>query len=58
MRASDRSAGICSAPASSDAGEFLEVLLVDFPEAMQMIREGRITDAKSVAALLWVKAFL
>jgi ADP-ribose pyrophosphatase len=41
-----------------DAGEFLEVMLVDFPEAIRMIRDGRISDAKSVAALLWVKAFL
>jgi ADP-ribose diphosphatase len=41
-----------------DAGEFLEVLLVDFREAIGMIRDGRISDAKSVAALLWVKAFL
>lgn len=40
-----------------DAGEFLEVLLVDFPEAIRMIRDGRISDAKTVAALLWVKEF-
>jgi ADP-ribose pyrophosphatase len=41
-----------------DAGEFLEVLLVDFREAIGMIRDGRISDAKTVAALLWVSAFL
>ena len=39
-----------------DAGEFLEVLSLPFGEALQMIRDGRITDAKTVAALLWVKA--
>jgi ADP-ribose pyrophosphatase len=41
-----------------DQGEFLEVLSVPFDEALTMIREGRITDAKSVAGLLWVKAFI
>ena len=41
-----------------DAGEFLEVLKLPLGEALAMIRDGRITDAKSVAALLWVKTFL
>ncbi len=41
-----------------DQGEFLEVLSVPFDEALTMIREGRITDAKSVAGLLWVKTFI
>ena len=35
-----------------DAGEFLETLIVPFEEAIAMIRDGRITDAKTVAALL------
>jgi ADP-ribose pyrophosphatase len=35
-----------------DAGEFLETLQVPFDEAVRMIRDGRITDAKTVAALL------
>lgn len=38
-----------------DAGEFLEVFSVPLGEAIQMIRDGRITDAKTVAALLWAK---
>jgi ADP-ribose pyrophosphatase len=37
-----------------DDGEFLEILTVPFGEALDMIRAGRITDAKSVVALLWV----
>jgi ADP-ribose pyrophosphatase len=37
-----------------DAGEFLEVFSVPFEEAVGMIRDGRITDAKTVTALLWV----
>ena len=40
-----------------DAGEFVETLVVPFEEAIAMVRDGRITDAKSVAALLWVKTF-
>ncbi len=39
---------------SLDAGEFLELLIVDFAEALEMVRDGRITDCKSVAALLWI----
>ena len=38
-----------------DSGEFLETLIVPFDEAIAMIRDGRITDAKTVAALLLVK---
>ena len=41
-----------------DAGEFLEVLRVPLDEAIAMIGDGRITDSKSVAGLLWVKTFL
>jgi ADP-ribose pyrophosphatase len=39
--------------ANLDAGEFLEVLKIPFEEAMAMIRDGRITDSKSVIGLLW-----
>jgi ADP-ribose pyrophosphatase len=35
-----------------EPGEFLETLTIDLREALQMIRDGRITDAKTVAALL------
>ena len=41
-----------------DPGEFLDAFLVPFDEAVAMVRDGRITDVKSVAAILWVKAFL
>jgi ADP-ribose pyrophosphatase len=37
-----------------DVGEFLETFIVPFDEAIAMIRDGRISDAKSVAGLLWV----
>ena len=44
--------------AQLDAGEFVETLIVPFDEAIAMVRDGRITDAKSVAGLLWVAQFL
>lgn len=40
-----------------DQGEFLETLVRPFDEALRMIRDGEITDAKSVAGLLWVHQF-
>lgn len=43
--------------AQLDAGEFVETLIVPFDEAVAMVRAGRITDSKSVAALLWVKTW-
>jgi ADP-ribose pyrophosphatase len=41
-----------------DQGEFLEIFDAGFDEALRMVREGRITDAKTVAALLWVRVFI
>ena len=41
--------------ARPDAGEFLENVILPFGEALARVRDGRITDAKTVAALLWVK---
>jgi ADP-ribose pyrophosphatase len=40
-----------------DAGEFLETLVMPFDEAIAMVRDGRITDVKTVAALLWMRVF-
>jgi ADP-ribose pyrophosphatase len=41
------------AEAALDQGEFLETLIVPFDEALAMVRDGRITDSKSVTGLLW-----
>ena len=41
-----------------DAGEFLETFIVPFDEAIGMIRDGKITDAKTVTALLWVERWV
>ena len=43
--------------AQLEAGEFLETLIVPFDEAIAMVRDGRITDSKTVASLLWVKTW-
>lgn len=50
--------GLEQRAAKLDAGEFLEVLALPFGEAVAMIRDGRITDAKTIAGLLWVRVFL
>jgi len=34
-----------------------EIVILEFAEAIAMVRDGRITDAKTVAALLWVEKF-
>jgi ADP-ribose pyrophosphatase len=49
--------GLEKREAKLDAGEFLEVLDLKMEKAIEMIRDGGITDAKTVAALLWLKAF-
>jgi ADP-ribose pyrophosphatase len=36
-------------------GEFLEVLALPLEEAQAMARDGRITDVKTVAGLLWME---
>ena len=36
-----------------EPGEFLEVFTLPLAEARAMIRDGRITDVKTVAGLLW-----
>jgi ADP-ribose pyrophosphatase len=46
--------GLEQRAARLDVGEFLEVFSVSFEEALAMIREGRITDSKTIIGLLWV----
>ena len=42
---------------TADQLEFLETFIIPFDEAIAMIRDGQITDAKSVAGLLWVDKY-
>ena len=41
-----------------DDGEFLEVHEMKLEEAFDAVRDGRLTDGKSVAALLWAERML
>ena len=43
---------------SLDEGEFLEVHELQLGEAMEAVRDGRLTDGKSVACLLWAERVL
>ena len=43
---------------SRDPDEFIEVVRVAFTEALEMIRDGRIVDAKSIATILFTDRFL
>lgn len=40
-----------------DEDEFLETVTVSFAEALRWVREGRITDQKTVIGLLWADRF-
>jgi len=41
-----------------DDGEFLEVLELSLPEAIEWIRQGRIDDSKTVVGLFWLEKHL
>ena len=49
--------GLAKGGRKLDKGEFLEIFDVPLEEALAMVADGRITDAKTVAALLWVRQF-
>ena len=42
-------------PRRLDEGEFLDVLIVPLCDAIDWVREGRITEAKAVTGLLWAE---
>ena len=43
---------------SRDPDEFMEVVKISFSEALEMVRDGRIVDAKSIAAILFTDRFV
>jgi ADP-ribose pyrophosphatase len=43
---------------SLDPDEFMEVVRVPFSQALEMIRDGRIVDAKSIATILYADRFV
>jgi ADP-ribose pyrophosphatase len=48
-----RAKGLEQRTQNLEPGEFLEVFTLPIMEARQMVRDGRITDAKTIAGLLW-----
>lgn len=44
--------------AALDGGEFLEVFAANPVEALQWVRDGRITDAKTMVGLFWLEKIL
>lgn len=50
--------GLVPGDATLEAGEFLEVFTLPLTEAQEMVRDGRVTDAKTVAGLLWARCLL
>ena len=43
---------------SRDPDEFMEVVRVSFSEALEMVRDGRIVDAKSIVTILFTDRFV
>lgn len=41
-----------------DEGEFLEVMTLTLDEALEEVRAGRLTDGKTLSALLWAEKIL
>ncbi len=50
--------GLRQVGAALDAGEFLEVCTLSLGEALEAIRTGAITDAKTISGLLWADKLL
>jgi len=49
--------GLTAGDMALEAGEDIHVLRLTWPEALEMIRDGRIRDAKSIAGLLYYDTF-
>lgn len=50
--------GLTQVGRNPDAGELLEVLPMPVAEALDWIRDGRITEAKAVTGLLWAEKIM
>jgi ADP-ribose pyrophosphatase len=46
--------GLTHEGARLDAGEFLEVFTAPLATALEWVRDGRITDSKTIIALMWM----
>ena len=50
--------GLVAGPAKLDDGEFLEIFSASLPDMLAMVRDGRITDVKTVIGTFWLEKFL
>lgn len=50
--------GLTQTGATPDEGEHLEVMYVPVAQALEWVREGRITEAKAITGLLWADKLL
>jgi ADP-ribose diphosphatase len=50
--------GLTRGKSSLDRGEFLELIELPLESAIEMVRSGEITDAKTVSGLLWAERVL
>ena len=50
--------GLSAGAAAHDEDEFLEVVRMPLSHALEMIRDGRISDAKSICTLLYAAGFV
>ena len=46
--------GLTAGPATLDEGEFLETFSASLPEMLAMVRDGRITDVKTIIGAFWL----
>ena len=49
--------GLTAVPTAHEADEFIETHEIPWSEVGRMIRDGRIRDGKTMAALMWVQCF-
>jgi ADP-ribose pyrophosphatase len=47
--------GLTGGERKLDPGEFLEVMEVELQQAMQWVREGKVSDVKTVIGLFWLE---
>ncbi len=50
--------GLVAGEAKLDEEEFLETMTATVPEMLQMVREGKITDVKTVIGTFWLQKIL
>jgi ADP-ribose pyrophosphatase len=50
--------GLTAGESNLDEGEFLETFTATLPEMLQWIREGKITDVKTVIGTFWLEKIL